>query len=111
MKQAVDRVNDLDGEPLPPDQIDDETRFVAALEWSGIEVGGETALTLALAGTSWSIELPGIQKLDYDQYQISGGYAFESGITLEAGYRFLDVFGTQSHTFGLAFYYGLPFGL
>ncbi len=145
MKQAVDRVNDLDGEPLPPDQIDDETRFVAALEWSGIEVGGETALTplveygrlrnargikdsterfltaslllttgrwnLALAGPSWSIERPGIQKLDYDQYQISGGYAFESSITLEAGYRFLDVFGTQSHTFGLAFYYGLPFGL
>ena len=143
MKQAVDRINDQDGDPLPSDQIGDESRLVAALEWSGIEVGEQAAVTplveygrlwnarglkdrderfltasillmtgrwnVALAGTAWRIDVPNDEELDYTQFQVSGGHSFASGITLEAGYRLLDEFGTRSHTFGLVFSYGLPF--
>lgn len=143
MKQAVDRVNGSDGEPLPEDQIDDEYRLAVGLEWSAIEVGDEGAITplaeygqlwnarglkdrterfitgsillttgvwnAAVAGTSWTIDSPEDDELVNYLFQVSGGYSFASGISLDVGYRLLDEFGIVSHTLGIVFSYGLPF--
>lgn len=65
---------------------------------------------LSVANTSWRIEQPGSRKSDNTQYQISAGYYFQSGITLEGGYRYLNEAGVTTHTLGLAFYYEFPFG-
>lgn len=144
VKQAVDRINDPNGDPLPTEQIGDESRIAAAVEWLGIEIGKEAALTplieygrlwnarglkdreerfltgsllltirrwnIALASTAWNIDQPADEKVDNTQIQTSGGYSFENGIRLDVGYRFLDEFGIQSHTFGIMFNYGLPLG-
>lgn len=143
MKQAVDRINGPDGDPLPSDAIDDEHRMAAAIEWSGIEVGEEAAVTplieygtlrnarglkdreerfltasmlltvgrwnVALAGTAWNIDPAVGEELDFRQYQLSGGFSFNNGISLDAGYRYLDDFGIRSHTLGLMFSWALPF--
>lgn len=64
---------------------------------------------LALAATGWDVKSPEGDKTSNLQAQVSGGFTFENGITLEAGYRYLDEDDETSDTFGLALNYELPF--
>ena len=70
---------------------------------------------VALASTLWFIDNPNAADSTNIQFQVSGGYLFENGISLDAGYRFLEVDGILggrnegTHAVGLWFNYILGF--
>lgn len=64
---------------------------------------------VALAATGWEVDAPGESSVSNLQSQISGGYTFENGVTIDVGYRYLDEEDEISHTIGLALNYEIPF--
>ena len=74
VRQAVDRVNDEDGNPLPGDEIDDEYRFAAAGEWE-IEIDEDLSITPLLEYVRfWNAE--GTQDEDRDYVTAAGLVAY-----------------------------------
>lgn len=64
---------------------------------------------LAIASTLWDVETTSGSDVRNHQSQVSVGYTFENGVTLEAGYRFLDEDDETSSTIGVALNYEIPF--
>lgn len=64
---------------------------------------------VALAATAWEMDPAQGGSTSNLQGQISAGYTFKNGLTLEAGYRYLDEDDETSHTVGLALNYEIPF--
>lgn len=65
--------------------------------------------SLAVAATGWTVDRRGGSSADNLQGQLSVAYLFENGVTVQAGYRYLDEFSEESHTAGLALSYDIPF--
>lgn len=143
-RQAVDRVNDEDGNPLTGDEIDDEYRFAAAGEWE-IEIDEDLSVTplleyvrfwnaegtqdedrdyvtaaglvaygpwnMAVSYTGKFVDNPdGTDRTDYS-FQVSGGYAFDFGVTFDVGYKFDQAEDVDSHLIGALLVYELGFGI
>lgn len=56
---------------------------------------------LALSYTNRHIEPRGGSDVNDDQVQLSAGYAFANGITLDAGYKYTEDAGTDAHVVGM----------
>lgn len=63
----------------------------------------------ALVGGTRSSEEPGSSDVDDDFFQISAGYAFENGISIDTGWMTMEEDGVDSDTFSAVIAYGLEF--
>lgn len=88
-RQAVDRVNDEDGERLPSSEIDDEYRFVAAGLWA-LELNEDTTVTPLLEYVRfWNAE--GIKDEDRDYLTASTLIEYQAwNVALSYTGRFID---------------------
>ncbi len=48
---------------------------------------------------------------DVDQIQISAGHAFDFGVDIDIGYKFVDDEGVESHVVGFILHYAFDFAV
>ena len=54
-------------------------------------------------------QVPGVGTIDDHQIQISAGYAFESGLSADLGWKRSEDAGIETDTIGFLFAYGFGF--
>lgn len=63
----------------------------------------------AVSDTIRTIDPAGGGDSDDNQIQVSGGYAFENGLTFDVGYKHLEAGGSDANTLGALLTYTIPF--
>ena len=63
----------------------------------------------SVSDTIRNIDPAGGADSDDNQIQVSGGYAFENGLTFDVGYKHLEDGGNESNTIGALLTYTIPF--
>lgn len=66
---------------------------------------------VAASYTGRTIDPPGGGSFTDDQFQLSGGYAFDFGLTADVGYKYVEESGVESHVLGVLFAYNFDFAL
>jgi hypothetical protein len=67
-------------------------------------VHGPRNLALAYAGAFRDPDDSSVEDLDVRLYQVSAGYSFDFGFSVDLGYKFVDEEGVGSHTVGVLFH-------
>lgn len=63
----------------------------------------------AVSYTNRHVDPAGADSYSDDQIQVSGGYAFANGVTLDAGYKYTEDAGTDAHVVGVLLTYNFSF--
>ena len=64
---------------------------------------------IAVSDTIRTIDPAGAGDVDDNQFQVSGGYAFDNGLALDIGYKHTEESNSDSNTVGALLSYTLPF--
>jgi len=107
--------------------IGEETSVEPLIEWAYFnDFGGEENDTdyltvgsgfyhgpwnLALSYSGRFTDPEGASDVDDHQFQVSAGYEFESGVTLDLGYKFVEEDNVDSQVIGILFAYAFDFAV
>ena len=74
-------------------------------------VYGPWNLSLSYSGVFSDPDGEDVEDLDLDQYQVSAGYAFDFGLDVDLGYKFVEEEDVETHVFGVLLHYAFDFTL
>ena len=72
---------------------------------------GPWNLSLSYSGVFTDPGQDDVEDLDLDQYQISAGYAFDFGLDVDLGYKFVEEEDVETHVVGVILHYVFDFTL